>query len=406
MYIVSAGTTVYFLGYFLSISILSSVVDSFGRKLTTASFILMYVMALVSQIVSTSIFQILIGRFILGAMHGGLSVSMHVMFFEFTSSSFATLITMVTGAAFSLGGGLVGLVAMGSSHWHTTLIPPILINSLLGILFLFMIPESPHWLFSKGHETEALASLNRVAHINGSPPLSNVQLVSVSGVESTAKQQSFGILFEVPFLKKSLACLAFVWFTVSLCYYGLEFNAGSLGDEYIVMIVMGCFDTPFKLYMYVFANKKGRQVSCQVYLSLALGCMILTGFPVTESIVVVGNLTLKTFLVACGRALTGSVFSMLYVYTTEILPTLVRTVGISFCSSAARIGSLLAPLVILVNEVSPLIIYGTIVLCLVLSMRLLKNIPETLGKPLPNNLQDCRELFDSKIPHIVKGLVV
>lgn len=396
MYIISAGTTIYFLGFFLFVSPLSSLVDKLGRKITTSLFLFLLVGILSFQMLSTSIFQLMIGRFILGSLHGGISVSMTVMFFEFSSSSFATFISMLTGAGFSFGGGLVGLVAMNSSHWQNTMIPPILAWVILGAVFCYMVPESPYWLFAKGCEMEALASFNKIAYFNGAPPLENVKIMSLTETDFSAKKPSVGMLWEVKFLRTSLASLSFVWFTVSLCYYGLEFNAGSLGNEYVVMMIMGCFDTPFKIYMYVFANKRGRQIASQVYLGGALFCLICTGIPITESIFIAGNMTLKTLLVACGRAFGGSVFALLYVYTLEILPTLVRSVGVSFCSTVARVGSLIAPLVILVNEVSPLIIYVTIIICLVLSMRLLRNIPETLGKPLPSNLQDCRKLFDIK----------
>ena len=395
MYIISAGTSIYFLGFFLSVTFLSSLVDSLGRKMSTLLFMLMFILTLCFQMLSTSIYQIMIGRFVLGALHGGISISMHVLFFEFTSESFATLMTMVTSAGFSIGGGLAGLVALKSSHWQQTMILPILCWIFITTLFCILVPESPHWLFAKGHTAKALDSLNKVATINGLPHLSHTRLISVSGKRSSSQKEGIRMLWQAPFLRYALVYLAFTWFTVSLCYYGLEFNAGSLGNEYMVMILMACFDAPFRLYMYVFAQKQGRQSACQIYLGAALICLVCTGIPMVESILITESLSLKTILVILGRAFGGSVFAMLYVYTTEILPTLARSVGISFCSTVARVGSLLAPLVILVNEVSPLIIYISIVVCLIVSMRVLRYIPETSGKPLPDSLQDCKKLFDN-----------
>ena len=362
MWLISMGTTLYFLGFFVAVAPLSSITDKVGRKIATEIFLIMHVLLLALFFISTSLYQIFICRFLLGAMHGGISVSTSVIFYEFTTAKTATLNMMLGSAGFSLGGGFSGLVAMWSAHWQQTVIPPLIGFIFLGLMFHFIVPETPHWLFARGYESRAIDSLNRVAKYNGAPALKNIELVSVTGeVTSSKKSQGFDILWRMPFLRNSIACLAFGWFTVSICYYGLEFNAGSLGNEYVVMMLMGCFDTPFKLVMYVFAGRSGRQIASQVYLGSALLCLVLSGIPALDNVTVFGNFTLKTMLVACGRAFGGSVFALFYIYTTEILPTLVRSLGLSCCSTAARIGSLLAPLVILVNEVSPYIIYVFIV---------------------------------------------
>ena len=47
-----------------------------------------------------------------------------------------------------------------------------------------------------------------------------------------------------------------------------------------------------------------------------------------------------------GRATAGAVFAILYIYTGELFPTVVRSGGVGLCGSLARIGSMVAPQVI------------------------------------------------------------
>ena len=393
-WLISMGGTLYFVGFFFAVAPLSSITDKIGRKRSTELFVFSHILLILLLAISTSLYQVIICRILLGAAHGGMSVAMSVAFYEFTTAKPAMLNMMISSAGFSLGGGLSGLVAMWSAHWMQTLLPPLVGFAVLLTLFHFIVPETPHWLFAKGNESAAICSLNKVAQFNGYPALQNVGLVSVSGeATSSKKYQKSNILWNIPFLRNSIARLSFAWFTVAICYYGLEFNAGSLGNEYVIMMLMGCFDTPFKLAMYVYAGKVGRQWACQTYLGLAMFCLILSGVPALNLISIYGSITLKIILVACGRALGAAVFALLYIYTTEILPTLVRSLGLSCCSTAARVGSLLSPCVILVDEISPYIIYVFTVVCLMIAMKLLRGIPETLGKPLPNNLEDCEKLF-------------
>lgn len=52
---------------------------------------------------------------------------------------------------------------------------------------------------------------------------------------------------------------------------------------------------------------------------------------------------LATALVMVGKFGVTAAFSMVYVYTAELYPTVVRNMGVGVSSTASRLGSILAP---------------------------------------------------------------
>ena len=55
------------------------------------------------------------------------------------------------------------------------------------------------------------------------------------------------------------------------------------------------------------------------------------------------NRTLLTVMLFFIRALSSGVFQAAYVYTPEVYPTVLRSVGVGTCSAMARLGAMLTP---------------------------------------------------------------
>jgi hypothetical protein len=56
---------------------------------------------------------------------------------------------------------------------------------------------------------------------------------------------------------------------------------------------------------------------------------------------------LSTSLALLGKAAIVSCFCILFIYTSEIFPTVLRTMGLGTCTFWARLGSMVAPQVLL-----------------------------------------------------------
>ncbi|CAM4673285.1 unnamed protein product [Leuciscus chuanchicus] len=89
-------------------------------------------------------------------------------------------------------------------------------------------------------------------------------------------------------------------------------------------------------------------------------------------------------------------FTVVYIYTAELYPTVLRNLGLGMCSSAARIGSITAPYVIFLGTFSkylPYLLMGSLTIASSVTNLFL---PETFQKVLPETLeqmQRCRSFM-------------
>lgn len=89
-----------------------------------------------------------------------------------------------------------------------------------------------------------------------------------------------------------------------------------------------------------------------------------------------------------GRFAGNCSYTILNLFSAEQFPTVVRGVGIGFCVVVSRVGTMLAPYLLLLGPHAPCF-FGVAALVSGLAALLL---PETLGQPMPETLQDGEDL--------------
>ena len=97
----------------------------------------------------------------------------------------------------------------------------------------------------------------------------------------------------------------------------------------------------------------------------------------------------QIFFSLLGKFMASANFAIIYVYTAELYPTIIRNTAIGSCSCIARVGGILALLVQLLSVYylpAPMLILG--VTALVAGVLALF-FPETVGNKLPETMGDA-----------------
>ena len=131
--------------------------------------------------------------------------------------------------------------------------------------------------------------------------------------------------------------LAYNWLTATCVYYGLTLGAAKLsGDIYINFFLNGLIEIPANFGSIFLLNQIGRRFT--VFLANMIGgfsllamffvttskCGPLLWFVVLDMTLWADDVTARLVLFLLGKFGSTASFSCLYLYTTELYPTLLR----------------------------------------------------------------------------------
>ncbi|XP_036718171.1 solute carrier family 22 member 8 isoform X1 [Balaenoptera musculus] len=256
-------------------------------------------------------------------------------------------------------------------------------------LLSWWLPESIRWMILSGRSSKALKTFRQVAAFNGKKEegeklsLEEIKLNLQKEITLAKAKHSIADLFRTPILRRVTFCLSLAWFSTGFAYYSLAMGVEEFGvDLYVLQLIFGGVDVPAKFITMVSISYLGRHTTEAVVLLLAGSCILSLIFVPSDL------LTLRTVLAVFGKGCLSSSFSCLFLYTSELYPTVIRQTGMGINNLWTRVGSMTAPLVKITGELKPFIpnvIFGTIAL---LGGSAALFLPETLNRPLPETVED------------------
>lgn len=169
--------------------------------------------------------------------------------------------------------------------------------------------------------------------------------------------------------------------TISVGYFGLSLDTPNLhGDVFLNCFLSALVEVPAYVLAWLLLRHLPRRYSMATALFLGGSVLLFV------QLVPPDLYYLATVLVMVGKFGITAAFSMVYVYTAELYPTVVRNMGVGVSSTASRLGSILSPYFIYLGAYDrflPYILMGSLT---ILTAILTLFLPESFGTPLPDTI--------------------
>ncbi|KAL8589919.1 hypothetical protein ACOMHN_024006 [Nucella lapillus] len=227
-------------------------------------------------------------------------------------------------------------------------------------------------------------------------------------VEVENHPQTFLAICKYPNLIGRTAILFVNWSAISTTYYGLSLNVTNLGGDlrlnFFFSNLVSLVGTCSAWYL---LDRLGRKSThCASMILSGVSCLatifsVMYGGPdlhwLTITLVMVGKLGIST------------AFTIIYLFSGELYPTVIRNQGIGFSSMVARVATALSPYIAdlslhiegSMGQVLPLAIFGALAL---IAGLLSLCLPETLHRKLPDTIEEAANFSKPQSEEVVQKI--
>ncbi|XP_072256939.1 solute carrier family 22 member 4-like [Pyxicephalus adspersus] len=381
-------TSLFFAGVLTGSFVSGQLSDRFGRKKILFATMAVQTGFSIVQVFSTSWEMFAILFMIVGMGQISNYVAAFILGSEILGKS-ARIIFSTLGICifFAIGYMILPLFAYFLRDWRTLLIA-LTVPGLLCIPLWWIIPESPQWLISQGRIEEAEAIIRRAAKQNKvSAPAVIFKTSELDEKQRLNKRHTILDLVKTHNIRIITILTILFWLIVSIGYFGVSLNTPNLnGDPFLNCFLLAAIEVPSYIIAWQLLRIVPRRYSmCGTMLLGGVVLLLIQLVPIDLHI-------LSTCMVMIGKFGVTAAFSMAYVYTAELYPTVIRNMGVGIGSMSSRVGSVISPYFVYLgayNRLLPYILMGTLTVIMGLLVLL---FPETFGKPLPETMDQTQNV--------------
>ncbi|KAF5303516.1 hypothetical protein FQR65_LT08215 [Abscondita terminalis] len=380
------------IGKFIGLPLAGYLSDKLGRKKLLIVASIISGMVGIARSFSKSYILFLVLETLDAFVSAGVYASIYVLGSELVGPKKRALITTMQFIAYSLGGVILGSVAWLVQSWRLLLQILYPIN-LITILYIWLIPESIRWLLVNNKFEQAKTILNNIAKTN-KKQLSEENILNLA-IDDTEELDKVKISLKHVFKSKVLVIrvlvCSFCWISCIFVYYGLTISATSLSDNhYLDFVLTSAVEIPSYIIAHLLVTKIRRKI-------MLSGSFILSSISSTAFIVLPLDLywvQLSLYLIS--KVGISIVAYVIYMATNEMFPTSVRQTLVSICSMFGRVGNILVPQLILLQQIwfnLPLLLFAVLS---AISGVLVLLLPETKDTILPNTIEEAENIGNVK----------
>jgi len=243
---------------------------------------------------------------------------------------------------------------------------------------------------------EAECIIRRACHLNKSSLPENLGLVRHAELQKWKKSVERPHFLDT-FYSKAMGLrniiLFIVWVATALVYYGLVIALSDqsspgrsmfVGNFFLNNALAGAIELP-TLVACVYLLQFGRKRSQMITL-VSAGILIFVAILASLK----EEMTFSLIFMLAGKACIQGAFNILYIFTSELYPTIIRNSAVGLCSMVGRVGAGASGYIAILSDITLPIVPMTI-FCLfsLFAGVLIYFLPETRDLPLPDTLFDA-----------------
>ncbi|XP_076238886.1 carcinine transporter-like [Calliopsis andreniformis] len=386
-YLVSTAQAIFFCGSIVGGFLIGWIADHKGRM---PALMVCNSIALVSTIATAnanSFWSFALCRFLTGiAFDNCINIPLIVVL-EYMSVAKRTLVVNVAfGIHFAIASTILPWMAYYISNWK--LFTYVSALPLLSVFITpWILPESARWYVSNGMTDKVTEKLRRIARINQRNPDPRIYDNFVRNLESSDRIQETATvlnLFKTPRLARNTILLVLFWVLTVIAFDGHVYSLKLIQSSVFVSFSLACStELPAGLLLTLLLDRWGRRL-CG-FLTLAMTCLLSIAELMLHSI------TAKLAMSVMSRFCLNMGANIGLQYAAELLPTPVRSQGVSLIHIFGIMAHTLAPYIIdsaLIWEGFPMLIISTVSFGGAMFVLFL---PETLGQSLPQTINQGEE---------------